>query len=241
MKTDSIVKDLLNYQQNKTALIDSVCAKLNNIESEYTIPEITAFVDFLYPESEFDINNNGETFCYTDDEKNNKAISKNNLRKWLLQLRNKNSILHKPIEALTPKLGESNEEYRARIIELDKKRREIKKQRDNIFSEIKATLFRIGKKYRRITFPELSSEKADKVLNKCIKLGYLNALYQPTCKTNVEKAVLAKVLADLLDIQYCWKCFEKFWGLKNLKVSYKQAHNQYLNKGDRIKEAIKKN
>ena len=239
MKTNSIVKDLLNYQQKKTALIDSIRAKLNNIDSEYTIPEIAAFVDSIYPESEFDINDNGEAFCITDDEKRKKAIEKNKLRKLLLQLRYYNSILHKPIETLTPKLGESNEEYEARIIERNIEREKIEKQREDVFSEIKKILFCIGKEYRRISFPELSTEKADKVLTKCIKLGYLNALFQPTCKTNGEKAILAKIIADILDIQYYWKCFEKLWGLKNLKVSYKQANDVYKDREDKIKEAIK--
>lgn len=208
------IEDYEDYKaytnNNKEKLIASVREKLKSIDSNYSIYEITAFIDSLFTPDWPDIKTIDEAKNYIDIVKRRDKI-----RELFLELRyiNKN-----PLQL--DFRGETIEQYEKRIVYIQE--REAK--REKIYNKLKRMIATTNNDYLKVAFPDLASEDAKRLFSKAVEVGLLDSsLYQPTMKTNREKAVLALVLAKELCLETkVWKIFEPFWGIKNLAVSYAQ-------------------
>lgn len=231
------IEDYEDYKaytnNNKEKLIASVREKLKSIDSNYSIYEITAFVDYLCPELEFAINEHGEAFCYTDNESRKNAIDKNKLRKLFLTLRYYNGIVHKPIEVLQPKLGESNEDYEKRVQKRDAEKEEVETKRIETYNELISFIFKRDNRFS--AFPELSTKKAQKVLEEAISVGLLDKDYNPTpqAKTIALKSLIAQELAKLIEFDNYAKVFGTLWGIEPQKLI--SARNKAVNQYGRVR------
>lgn len=73
--------------------------------------------------------------------------------------------------------------------------------------------------------PVLSTEKAMTVWQKLQQAGYVDENYQPKL-SRTQAAVLAKAVAEYLEIKNKWKVFEKLWNRKGMYGDYYLALGQ---------------
>ena len=73
--------------------------------------------------------------------------------------------------------------------------------------------------------PALSTEEAMVLWRKVQKAGYVDENFQPRI-SSTQAAILAKTMAQILEIKNKWKVFEKLWNRKGMYRDYYQALNQ---------------
>ena len=73
--------------------------------------------------------------------------------------------------------------------------------------------------------PSLNTDEAMVIWKKAQDAGYVDNNYQPRI-SRTQAAILAKTMAQILEIKNKWKVFEKLWNRKGMYRDYYQALNQ---------------
>ena len=75
---------------------------------------------------------------------------------------------------------------------------------------------------------ELQTEEARRLMESLVDAELLNEEWQPDGISNTEKALVAKMVADRLDINDVWQVFGKLWKMNpnSMRTYYNRALDQ---------------